>query len=733
MIKLPKHDLDRQSAIINAQNNVAGCTNYLSDVLRPAIESGDWDVLETLDIGFTVTGESLGKIGDNNAWRNLQYFFEPNATCANTIDFTLDGKVIERNLRNQIKSLILKMMWLSPRDHSFSTIYITINELKKCITPLLNKGYNSLESLSFDLLETWVLTGITELEFERGYIYTALNKLYTEAKGLPFKVAFSKKITASDFGLSLKEAKQYTVIPQRLYYLGLQKSEELINQLYPIRDELIQLSNYIATYRDNTYQGYAKYLVSAKSKLKNGNIKWYLAKGTKEGREKVTAFKKGYLILKSPTEVEIIELLNKHNPEIMNEYINNFHIDRALRVGNRNVTGLVEAQSLFKELNGGCLWGLMSRTGMRADEIFHLHTANGWAEETISKQTIFVIHADLSKTTRGSQSKQDEFVTTEVGKKAYEILQALHEPLRKRHPDSRAFFHRVKWGCGALQKAGLGKHSTAWFENTMIDMLALTNDDVIDLKLSDPNLSFNVGDDYKFSGHQLRRSFAYYLIGFELCAYPQLKQQFSHVSMAMTRHYAKNASKFQKIRKQKQNLLHAIDEERIDQKAQIYLNIYKKLANKERVAGGKGKEFAKKMMKAKRNLFKDKVDYDMLSLNYWKKQVRDQKRHIHVVAPGIYCTSTGCSLRTQVNLLECVDCKNDYIVDTVFAEAKRKEAEINMLWDIEHDELTPQTASEAYIKITAAERIMNDLGISYEPIELPQEVKELLIPCGVTA
>jgi hypothetical protein len=84
-----------------------------------------------------------------------------------------------------------------------------------------------------------------------------------------------------------------------------------------------------------------------------------------------------------------------------------------------------------------------------------------------------------------------------------------------------------------------------------------------------------------------------------------------------------------------------------------------------------------------------------------------------------------------VNLWECVDCKNDYIVDAVFAEAKRKEAEIHMLWDIEHDELTPQTASEVYIKITAAERIMKDLDISYEPVVIPQEVQDLLIPCGV--
>ncbi|PSU42854.1 integrase [Photobacterium frigidiphilum] len=732
MIKLPKHDLDRQNAIINAQNNVGSYTNYLNEVLKSAIESGDWDEFETLDIGFRVTGESLGKIGDNDAWRALQAFFEPNATKKSSIDFSLNGKVMEHNLKNQLKALLLKMMWLSPKDYSFESIYNTITTLKKLIPPLLREGYNSFEALSFDRLESWVLSNFTDVDFKRHKTYAALNKLYTEAQGLPFNITFTKKLNASDFGLALKEDKQHTVVPQRLYHLGLRKSEALVNELYPIRDELGKLSNYITAYYENLYQAYAKYLTSDEARLKNGRFKWYLTKSHKGDRERTIAFQTDFLALNSPSEAAAIELLYKHKPPIYSQHIDKFHLDKTLRVGNRVIVGLGEAQSLFKRLHGGCLWALMSRTGMRSDEIFHLHTSNGYSEETISKQTIHVIHADLSKTTKGSQSKQDEFVTTKIGKKAYEILQALHEPFRKRHPNSQAFFHKVKGDCGAINKAQLGKHISDWFEGAISEKLALANDDVMDLKISDPNLSFSVGDNYEFSGHQLRRSFAYYLIGYELCAFPQLKQQFSHVSMAMTRHYAKNASKFQKIRKQKQNLAHAIDEERVEQKAQVYLNIYKKLANKERVAGGKGKEFAKNMMKAKHNLFKDKVDDDMLSLNYWSKQIRDQKRHIHAVAPGVYCTSTSCSLRTQVNLLECVDCKNDYIVDAVFAEAKRKEAEINMLWDIEHDELTPQTASEAYIKITAAERIMSDLDMNYEPVKMPQEVKELLIPFGVT-
>ncbi|ENM3754252.1 site-specific integrase [Vibrio cholerae] len=731
MIKLLKCKLERQKAIIDAQSKVGIYTDYLNDVLSPAVKRGNWNEFEMLDIGFTVTGESLGKVGDNDAWRRLQLFFEPNATKINTLNFELDEKVIERNLMNQLKALALKMMWLSPKNYSFQSIYNTIVTLKKLVPPLLYEGENSLGSVDFERLEKWVVTDFTDIDFERESIYTALNKLHTEAEGLPFELALTKRLTPSALGIALREAEQYTVIPQRLYYIGLQKSEEFVNELYPIRDKLSNLSCYISTYFDKVYEGYAKYLLSDESKTKKGKIHWRLGKTNTINKERTIAFQEAFLALDSPSEAKTLKLLKRYKPEIKSNYIDRFHPNNELSVGKWKVTHIKEAQSLFKQLNGGCCWTLMSRTGMRSDEIYHIHTANGCATEIVSKQTIHIIHADLSKTVRGFQSKQDEFVTTEVGKKAYEILQALHKPLREYAPESHTFFHKTKGGGGAMGAKDPSRHAKAWFENELSEELALTNEDLLDLKISDPNLSFNVGDKYEFSGHQLRRSFSYYLIGYELCTFPQLKQQFSHVSIAMTRHYAKNASKFQRIRKQKQNLACAIDEERIAQKAQVYLNIYKKLANKERVAGGKGKEFAKNMLKTERNLFKDKTDYDMLSLNYWKKQIREQKRHIHAVAPGVYCTSTGCSLRTQVNLLECVDCQNDYIVDAVFAESKRKEAEINILWDIEHDELTPQTASEAYIKITAAERIMKDLGIKFEPVELPQQAKKLLVPYEV--
>lgn len=721
-------DLDRLEFIKKAQNKVGVYDNYINDVLKPAIERGNWGELEVLDIGFNVTGESLGKIGDNNAWKKLQKFFEPNAKAKKTLYFTINGKVIEHNLRNQLKSLVLKMMWISPQNHSIHTIYKTVTNLKKLIPHLIGSGYNSFEYINFEFIEALILTGCTNINFERSSIYEGINKLFTEAKGLPFNVSLNEHLGPESFELSLIGSKQYTVIPQRIYYLGLQKTEELINKLYPIKDELSDLGDYITTYYDKLYLKYAEHLSSNNSKRKNGKITWYLGKTNALAKKRTEAFQKAFLDLKSPTKSKIINLLNIYTPELKSDSIHKFSPTLTLTSLDTKITGINEAQSFFKELNGGCLWGLMSRSGMRADETHSLNTTKGCTVEVISKQPIYIINTDLSKTVKGMQSKQDEFVTTEIGKKAYDILNELHKPLRKRHPESIDFFHKVTDDCSAINKKDLNRHSQSWLNDALGDDLELTKDDIIDLKVSDPERTFSVGEKYIFTGHQLRRSFAYYLVGYELLSFPQLKQQFSHVSLAMTRHYAKNASKFQKLRKLKQNLAHTVDEERIVQKAKVYLNIYKKLANKERVAGGKGKEFAKNMAKENRNLFKDKVDNDMLSLNYWIKQVREQKRHIHAVAPGVYCTSTACSLRTQVNLMECVDCKNDFIVDAVFAEAKRKEAEINMLWDIEHDELTSQTASEAYIKITAAERIMNDLGLEFEPVVLPQAVEELLIP-----
>lgn len=649
MIKIP--NLEHLKVIKMAQNNVGQHSNYLIDVLKPAIEHGDWDKLEQLHIGFDTNGKSLGKIIDNEAWKNLQQFLIPNASTTHTLDFSLDGKIIERNIQNELKSLILKMMWISPKENSFATLYHTLNDLKKCIEPLLLEGVNSFSHIDINLLEKWVLEGSTSLNFRRESIYSSLNKLFIEQNGLSFNIALTSTLSASDLNLNLIKREQYPVVPQRLYCRALCEAESLITHLYPMRDEIAKLSNYLITFQENIYKGYAKYIHQGIRVQPNGELSWRLENSNKNGKIKNNLFKEAISIIISPTLTQILNLMAQHKPVIKEAFYDKCYPSRHIKVDNKVISNQSQAEQLLTHYSGVCVWTLMAKSGMRSDEIYDLHTVNGCTTEVISGQTIYIIHADLDKTVKGIQSKQDEFVSTKLSMKAYEVLQAIHNPLRLSH-NSTKFFHKFRDGFGAVMKKSVSRQAKKWFESTLTSELALTNEDIKDLKLSDPERNFEIGDDYEFTCHQLRRSFAYYLIGYELLSFPQLKQQFSHVSLAMTRHYANNASKFQKLRTQKgkkKNLCTEVDDERIYQKAQVFLNIFNQFANKERVAGGKGKEFAKRMVVQGKNAFKDKINNDMLTIEYWENIMRAGKRHLHAVAPGIYCTSQNCSLRTQVN------------------------------------------------------------------------------------
>ncbi|ELR67170.1 hypothetical protein C942_02678 [Photobacterium marinum] len=713
MIKI--NNVERFESIKKAQNNVGTHTNYLADVLTSVIALGDWDVLERMDIGFTTGGKSLGKI-NNDTW-NIQSFFEPNASTKCTLSFTISDNVLERNLRNQLKALILKMLWVSPRDYSFATCVKTLTQLKKFSIALLDEGMNSFSDITFELLDEWIIAGDVGIDFNYQPTYSALNKLVIEAEGLPFDVNIKRTLIANEFNLTLKEPEQYAVIPQRIYYCALNYATEQVERLYSIRDKIESVSHSLVRFKDNLYQHYAEFV------FKKGKA-MYLHNGHKNSR----IFKDEYQKLASPSLEQIYDSIKAHRPIIRTEHIEKFLPPLNITILGQTLKNLDDVGNFLSNYSACCSWLVMALSGMRIDELYHLHASNGCTNEIISGQKIFTFNADLSKTTKGKQAKQDSFVTTEVGNKAYEVLNAIHRPLRQTQASSnQLFFHRVKGEHSATTKNTLGNNIRNWFEHTFTSELELTSDDMKDLQVSDPKQTeYKLGGTFSFTNHQLRRSFAYYLIGYELLSFPQLKQQFSHVSLAMTRHYAKNASKFQKLKK---STYKEVEDERITQKAKIYLDIYERLANKERVAGGKGKAFAKKrVQEGENNLFTEKRNNDMLTLAYWEHKLRKGERHVHVVAPGIYCTSTNCSLRTQVNLLECVDCDNDYIVDAVFAEAKRKEAEENMHYDILHDELTPQSASECYIKITAAERIMDDLGLDYEPVIYPKEITNMLIP-----
>ena len=117
----------------------------------------------------------------------------------------------------------------------------------------------------------------------------------------------------------------------------------------------------------------------------------------------------------------------------------------------------------------------------------------------------------------------------------------------------------------------------------------------------------------------------------------------------------------------------------------------------------------------------------LLTVEYWKERIRTQKDHLHAIAPGMYCTNNACEMRIAIDLTECVSCEFDYIENVVYAESARMNAmiELNML--IEQHDLNASSASLNYMKIKAAERIMNDLEFDYEPYQFTKDIEDMVI------
>ncbi len=253
---------------------------------------------------------------------------------------------------------------------------------------------------------------------------------------------------------------------------------------------------------------------------------------------------------------------------------------------------LAEAKEYLMRIWSVCSWLALLLSGMRIDELYALHPQFGAQKidlpigNSLRKQeTIYIFTTRQSKITPTTQKLDDTYVTTVDSYKAFHVLNALSAPYRAyiKEFNSDTMFVDLQRNTAHRQrtKKTLGKALSDFIaKRSGVDM-SLTQLDVDNLSISEGNQTHNVDEQYRITPHQARRSLAYYLVGYELCSFPALKQQLGHFSMAMTRWYARNATKYSKFWEEVGDL-------RISEKADICVRIFKRLANGERLAGGKG-------------------------------------------------------------------------------------------------------------------------------------------------
>ena len=719
------NDPIKLQGFLNVQNSIGAQVNYLQDILLPAIMGGDYNKLKNL----VIYQDSKLKIYFNDdEWMFLTSDFQGKSPC--NIYFTISEVILNekvknihlnniRNIINEMKVAVLARMYFTSTKITLKTISGTLNTLRIIAREMLKRSLASFSNIDTEELNRWRLEGY---DFTSKHAFTGLNMLVEVSGLLPFTINFNK-LTHKIFNIEKAIQKQYTVIPPRIYFAILNKASKEIQNVYKNKHEIelavikmLSIESYEMNNRIRNYRlGDDKLNFDD---LKKVSVKKFLAE----------LEKRNILFLDYENNADWMIVYNEIKPDFT---INSSCKSYFLVVGNEKYSW-VNFKQYIEKLSVYSSWLCLLLSGMRCNELFNIHPSFGSQFNDIenefnpqNKERIYLFTTLQSKITGNSQKKDDVYVTTDLGYKAFQILESIHSPIRKSFPASKkwqmfASLYDTKsslpiscaTSLGKIMRDHLIKHSGINFN--------LMSEDITYLNTSETNHTFKVRDEYTVTTHQARRSLAYYLIGYELCSFPALKQQLGHFSMAMTRWYARNASSYH-------GFWQEVENERVSQQASIYTRIFQRLANGERIAGGKGKTYLNTIANTGNDYFEEGVNKRLLSVEYWKESIRTKKEHLHAIAPGMYCTNNKCEMRISIDLTECVSCEYDYIENVVYAESSRMNAMVDLNMLIENNELNASSASRCYMKIKAAEHIMKDLDFNFDPYKFSNEVENMVI------
>lgn len=720
MLKLEK--IDYSDEFWALQHSQLRSEDYYQDILLPLIKAGDWDTLEKLPVLCADDGSPLIMFKDNY-WGfsekrddlfgkngNIHFTFE----TAKGQNKTRKGKILERNICNEIKCFALIELFFSQRKIAVRSLRTPVSKLVYCANFMLSQGVNTFDGFSFEQLLEYVDNGLDVSEKGKKTL-NALNRLAELEEFLPFEINLYEKLTTDALNVISLQSNQHPVIPPRIYIGLMQEFSQLVNVLYKYRAELEDAVERVLLYKEKAMKDAIHRLRHKKYSIGSYVVSEYQDKVLKSFSDAGISF------IDYEKHPGWVNLWNSLQPSLNYTEIAEW---KPFSIGDYTFASISEFSEFLSKLDHVSKWLLMALTGMRIDELWRISPIYGLQKFTSGKNTIYLVTTRQSKITLTSQTKNDVYVTSKTGEKAFELLNAIHSPYRKRflHDSHRMFASIIQsnWHEAATKEA-MGKALIDKINTHSLLKQPLSNKDCEYLRVSDPTRNdFIIGERFSYSNHQLRRSFAYYLIGYELLSFPQLKQQLGHLSMQMTRWYAMNASSFQKIYRE-------VATERNKQQADTLARIYNRMANNKRIAGGLGLSLTDLVTKEGKLHFERTENKRKLSSEYWQAEIKANRAHIHAIAPGMYCTRNECSMRISIDLSECVDCGWDLIEDVVFAETARMDAMRNLLFLHDSGELNKSAASKYIMQIRSAEKIMSDIGFEYEKFAIPAEAEAMLI------
>ncbi|MEZ8062429.1 MULTISPECIES: site-specific integrase [Vibrio] len=694
-------------------------TDYVDDVLLPAIERGNWDELESLAV---INDSEFPVLFEQNIWELSQIGdgYQTNRLLFNhSTKKGFDGYILPRNIRNEIKCFAAVELLTEYGKYSYLSIVDTVSKLTVIAKHATEIGITSFSDIDEDAIFQLQENGLN-INDKGNKVLSAINRLVQCQEPLPIQIEINKSLEPKHFSLPSAEPDQHFAIPFRIYFEMVNCAISEISEAYKNR---LDLEESIETYLEHS----ERIKDDLTAKVRSGAIDLSTVIADKSRVGVIERYFKSHGVLLVDNQEDdrwgdtwlgcVSGSYNGNKSAVWNDF--------AVKVGSRYFNKRSIFIEYIRNLQASAAFLVMALSGMRISELYGLSPVYGAQDHIkIGANTIYALTTKQEKLTLDSQTADDVFITNRTGFRAFHVLNAIHRPYRKRFKEgsNSIFFAALTevYHPRPIEKVGLGKTIRDTVKRVHKDIFVLNSHDLDALRASNPEHSRlpEVGDSFPYTNHQCRRSFAYYLIGLELMDFPQLKQQLGHISIAMTRWYARNAHSLKKIYGE-------IEEERVERSAKILSRTYNKLANKERLAGGLGKSLLKEVIENE-NYFVQGVNNRKLAARFWKEEIKTGKVHVHAVGKGMYCTKRQCAMRAAIDLSECTDCGWDIIEDASEAESIRMTAMRNLLTLQASGELNGSSASKFVMDIRSAEKIMSDLHFPFEAFEIPDDVVQLI-------
>ncbi|HHQ4590700.1 TPA: hypothetical protein ACSP19_004175, partial [Aeromonas veronii] len=138
MLKLEEHI--NNDEFWDVQQSQVGAQDYYQDILLPLVKAGNWDALEKLPILCADDGSPLIMFKDN-CWNfsdkreelfgksgNIHFTFE----TAKGQNKTRKGKILERNIANEIKCFTLIELFFSQKKIAVRSLITPVSKLVYC-------------------------------------------------------------------------------------------------------------------------------------------------------------------------------------------------------------------------------------------------------------------------------------------------------------------------------------------------------------------------------------------------------------------------------------------------------------------------------------------------------------------------------------------------------------------------------------------------------------------------